>query len=60
MDGTTKEIQNMSDEYIDYLVYERRMERAFGKEFTASRKLSPIADKSLEGTPDEGKIVKDS
>ena len=50
----------MSDEYIDYLEYEGRMERAFGKEFTASRKLSPIADKSLEGTPDEGESVKDS
>ena len=49
----------MSDEYIDYLVYERRMERAFGKEFTASRKLAPIAHKDFEGTPDEGEIVKD-
>ena len=49
----------MSDEYIDYLVYERRMERAFGSEMVASRKLLPIADKSLEGTSDEGKIVKD-
>jgi hypothetical protein len=49
----------MSDEYIDYLVYERRMERAFGKEFTASRKLlPPIANKDFEGTPDEGEIVK--
>ena len=50
----------MSDEYIDYLVYERRMERAFGKEFTVdTMHLTPIANKDFEGTPDEGKIVKD-
>jgi len=49
----------MSDEYIDYLVYQRRMERAFGSEMVASSKLLPIANKDFEGTPDEGEIVKD-
>ena len=48
----------MSDYWTDKLIYERRMERAFGKEFTSSRKLTPIADKGLESTPDEGEIVK--
>ncbi len=48
----------MSDYWTDKLIYERRMERAFGSEMVASRKLIPIADKSLEQTPDEGEIVK--
>jgi len=48
----------MSDYWTDKLIYERRMERAFGSEMVASRKLAPIADKNLEGTPDEGEIVK--
>ena len=48
----------MSDYWTDKLIYERRMERAFGSEMVASRKLAPIADKELEQTPDEGEIVK--
>ena len=48
----------MSDYWTDKLIYERRMRRAFGDEMVDSRKLTPIADKSLEGTPDEGEIVK--
>ena len=48
----------MSDYWTDKLIYERRMERAFGSEMVASRNLAPIADKNLEGTPDEGEIVK--
>lgn len=48
----------MSDYWTDKLINERRMRRAFGDEMVDSIKLAPIADKELEGTPDEGEIVK--
>ena len=48
----------MSDYWTDKLIEERRMRRHFGDEMVDSLRLSPIADKALEGTPDEGEIVK--
>ena len=48
----------MSDYWTDKLINERRMRRAFGDEMVDSIKHAPKADKELEGTPDEGEIVK--
>ena len=52
----------MSDSgyWEDRLCNQNRERRAFGSDTYDSRKLAPIADKNLEGTPDEGEIVKPS
>jgi hypothetical protein len=51
----------MSDYWTDKLIEERRMRRAFGDEMVDSLRFpQPIADKNLEGTPDENQILKPS
>ena len=45
--------------YEEKMMEERRMRRAFGDEFVDTMHLTPIANKDFEGTPDEGKIVKE-
>lgn len=49
----------MSNWYEEKMMEERRMRRAFGNEFVDTMRLTPIANKDFEGTPDEGKIVED-